>query len=247
MEEPATSEARRGDGSNIPVFVAERRQARVLALRDRLESLLPTSGSVVVEFGCGHGHWLTAYAEAHPHVCCVGLDLLSARVRKAEAKGAKRDLPRLRFLKAEATEFLEAWPTNRRIDAVFMLFPDPWPKKRHHKNRMVQAAFLDRLAAVVRGGGRFHFRTDDAAYFEWTEALLAEHPAWALDGDLPWPWETPTLFQNFMASWSSLIAVRGEAAGERSEEPQHEGELGGEGGEKGQPGEPEDGVEGHRA
>jgi len=209
----------------IPAFVEERRQARIAELRAEILERLPPKGPLVVEFGCGHGHWLNAYAEAHPGHYCLGLDLISLRVRKSLAKRDKRGLGNLHFLKAEAMEFLAAWPRERSIDAVFMLFPDPWPKKRHHKNRMIQPAFLDAVAERTASGGRFHFRTDDADYFAWTEEHFAAHPSWHIDPSLPWPWETPTLFQNFMESWSSLIATR-------SPHPEEKGDLGGDSGEQ---------------
>lgn len=193
----------------IPDWVLENRRKRIESIRAAVvEAISARSGSVLVEFGCGHGHWLTDYAVAHPNTICLGLDILSARVRKANAKRDRRGLAHLRFLKAEASEFLEAWPPEYRMDAVFMLFPDPWPKKRHHKNRMIQTAFLDQVANRMPSGGRFHFRTDDESYFQWAREHFEMHPEWSVSSDLPWPWEAPTYFQSMMKSWSSLIAVR---------------------------------------
>ncbi|MFW6353110.1 MAG: tRNA (guanosine(46)-N7)-methyltransferase TrmB [Verrucomicrobiota bacterium] len=191
-----------------PPRILAARATRVGGLRETLAACLEGGGAVTLEFGCGHGHWLTGYAEAHPTRRCIGVDLISARIRKARAKRDRRGLRGLHFLKAEATELLEAWPTASPIDEVFMLFPDPWPKKRHFKHRMIQPALLSAVAALCRPGARFHFRTDDKSYFEWTEEHFAAHSDWTIEKSADWPWEHATIFQAMMDSWESLIARR---------------------------------------
>lgn len=208
IESPCKEDEAQTVPSAIPAFVLEKKNARLAAIRERLDPILTNSSSVLVEFGCGHGHWLTDYASAHPDELCLGLDLISARVRKSNAKRARHELDHLLFLKAEANEFLSVWPDARPIHQAFMLFPDPWPKKRHHKNRMIQTAFLDRLVALMPPGARFHFRTDDLEYFEWATEHFEVHLGWQIDPTLPWPWERPTIFQMKMKDWRSLIAVR---------------------------------------
>lgn len=169
---------------------------------------LPAGEPVVLELGCGHGHFLTAYAEQHPELCCVGLDLISRRIEKATAKATKRGLTRLTFLKAEAGEFLTAIKGHTLADQIFMLFPDPWPKKRHFKNRMVQADFLTELAEVTTSEARFHYRTDHDGYYFWTADHLWQHPQWEIQADATWPLECETVFQSRMTSYRSLVAAR---------------------------------------
>jgi tRNA (guanine-N7-)-methyltransferase len=194
------------ESGGVPAEIIAAQVQRVAALRAELNDFLPVDKPLVLELGCGHGHWLTSYAEAFPGQACLGVDLISARIRKALQKRDRLGLDHLTFIKAEATELLRAWPADRRLESVFMLFPDPWPKKRHFKNRMIQPAFLAKLATLVEPQGHFHFRTDHADYFEWTREHLAEHPDWELVEDLKWPWEAPSYFQNMMDSWQSLIA-----------------------------------------
>lgn len=182
---------------------------RTAALRASIEAAFPPGAPIALELGCGHGHWLTAFAEAHPDRAFLGLDLISHRIRRALAKKEKRGLDRLHFLKGEARELLTAWPADRVLADVFMLFPDPWPKARHHKHRMVQTALLDRLAELMPTGGRFCFRTDHPEYFEWTRQLVEAHPEWRIASSDAWPWETETVFQRLMDSWQSLVATRG--------------------------------------
>lgn len=162
----------------------------------------------VLEIGCGHGHFLTAYAEANPAQTCVGIDLVTKRIEKGKAKAEKRGLGQLHFLKAELGEFLEALPDGVQFERVFMLFPDPWPKKRHHKNRMLQPAFLNRLAQITTHNADFCFRTDHEGLFEWAVEHLEQSEAWRINADAHWPLEERSYFQDLMDSWQSLVAVK---------------------------------------
>lgn len=187
----------------------ERRTARVEALRCELEALCAVHGcELTLEVGCGHGHFLTAYAQAMPVRFCIGIDLRSHRIRLANAKAKKRGLAQLCFLKAEASEFMEALPPQIVLERIFVLFPDPWPKKRHIKNRMLQPAFVAGLAQRAAPGAHLYFRTDVPANFEWSAAQIEACPGWRIDAQAPWPLETESYFQGLARSWQSLIAVR---------------------------------------
>jgi tRNA (guanine-N7-)-methyltransferase len=186
----------------------DRQRRRKEALRRACAEALPAEGAIVFEPGCGHGHWLTAYAADHPDKTCVGIDLVSLRIRRALTKAAKRELPGLHFFKAELGEFLDVLPVGLRFELIVFLFPDPWPKKRHHRRRMIQTASLSRLAERTVPGSRLCFRTDDHGYFEWALEHLEAHPGWEIDPAAPWPHETGTYFQNFMDRYDSLVARR---------------------------------------
>lgn len=188
----------------------EQRGRRVEALREQILAFLPQPQPFIFEIGCGHGHYLTSYGEAHRDLPCIGIDLVTKRVEKGNAKAEKRGLAHVRFIKAELTEFLDAIPEGYTFARVFMLFPDPWPKKRHHKNRMVQTALLSTLAGRMAAGAEFCFRTDHEEYFQWTTEHLEAHPQWRLNPQAPWPFEERSFFQDLMESWNSLIATRTE-------------------------------------
>jgi len=167
--------------------------------------------SILFEAGCGHGHWLSDYAEAHPQTVCVGIDLISWRVRKGREKKAKRGLKNLFFYKAELNEFLEVLPSDMRFERTVLLFPDPWPKARHHRRRMVQTSLLDILAQRTDRGGEFCFRSDDRPYFDWTVEHLESHTEWAIEGPeggTGWPYESETYFQSLMDTYHSVVAQR---------------------------------------
>lgn len=163
---------------------------------------------ILFEAGCGHGHWLTDFAAANPDTICVGIDLITWRIRKGNDKKAKRGLKNLHFYKAELGEFLEALPETIRFERTVLLFPDPWPKARHHRRRMVQPAFLDEVARRTDPGGEFCFRSDDRPYFDWTVEHLEAHSEWAMDASAEWPYESETYFQSLMDEYFSVVAKR---------------------------------------
>ena len=185
-----------------------RRAANVDRLAATLATALAGRTDITFELGCGHGHWLAAYAAAHPQEFCVGIDLITHRVERSVRKQTLGKLDNVIFLKAEATEFLEALPAAVVLRKIFILYPDPWPKKKHHKHRFIQTASLDLLAQRAVAGAHLHFRTDDADYFEWTRTLLAEHAAWNLQTETTWPFEQTTFFEERMTAKRDLDAER---------------------------------------
>ncbi len=185
-----------------------RRADRVRLLAGTLGTVLEGKPRFTFELGCGHGHWLAAYAAAHPDETCVGIDLISGRVEKALRKKEKAALANLSFLKAEAGEFLDALPAGSAIGATFILYPDPWPKKKHHKNRFVQPESLSALADRSAPEARLHFRTDDEDYHGWTCAAIGGHPRWEILPDEPWPFEQVTFFEQRMRTRRDVIARR---------------------------------------
>jgi tRNA (guanine-N7-)-methyltransferase len=155
--------------------------------------------------GCGHGHFLTAYAAAHSEKTCIGVDLVGERVARALRKRDRAGLTNLHFVQVEARLFLETLPARPCISEVFILFSDPWPKSRHHKHRIVQPSFLDALVTRARADCRLYFRTDHRPYFEAARRTIETSARWELAEDR-WPFEFETVFQRRAASHDSLVA-----------------------------------------
>ena len=187
-----------------------RREANVARLRATLATALAGRTGITFELGCGHGHWLAAYAAAHPGEFCVGIDLITHRVERSVRKQTLGKLDNVIFLKAEATEFLEALPTQVSLAKIFILYPDPWPKKKHHKNRFISPENLALLASRATPGTRLHFRTDNADYFGWTQEHLAAHKGWAIEPEVVWPFEQKTFFEERMKDRRDVFARRAE-------------------------------------
>jgi tRNA (guanine-N7-)-methyltransferase len=189
-----------------PAHIA-RVHARLAALRETLRVVIPQDvNRIVWEVGSGHGHLLTRYAGMSSDRFFVGIDILNDRLRKAERKQTAAGVTNLRFIKAEAGEFLACLPARILISEVLILFPDPWPKKRHHKNRLIQAEFLGELACRMASGGRLYFRTDHTPYLDWARERISAHPGWVLVPDAPWVLEEKTVFQARAPAYGSLVA-----------------------------------------
>lgn len=185
----------------------EERTERIGQLREWVGEVFPEGVCEVLEMGCGHGHFLSAYAQAHPGARCLGVDLSGARIRRAERKAQRAGLDGLHFIRAEVGELMEALPERVRFGAFFMLFPDPWPKRRHHRNRMIQEALLGQLASHALPGAYFYFRSDQEDYLEWTRGHIEAHPDWMLDAGMAWPFECESVFQQLTGNaYGSLVA-----------------------------------------
>lgn len=184
-------------------LIAERRRI----LTDQLAGILPGPRQFTWELGSGHGHFLTAYAQAHPQELCIGVDIIGERVERALRKRDRAKLGNLAFFHTEGRLFLETLPDHARARRVFILFPDPWPKARHHKHRIIQPRFLDQLATRSTEDCRLYFRTDFEAYYDEARATIACHRDWEVI-DALWPFEFVSVFQSRAAGHRSLIARR---------------------------------------
>lgn len=190
-----------------PEFIEHVTQRRA-ALRTELAALVPAAAAIVLEIGSAHGHFLVRYAGEHPQKFCLGVDLRGERVERAKRKASRAQLGHCHFIRAEARELIDCLPAGVTFAEIWVLFPDPWPKKRHHKNRLLQPAFFDFLAARTGPGARLYFRTDYAEYFHEVAAFLPALKTWQPDPTAPWAMEHETVFQARAPSFQSLVAVR---------------------------------------
>lgn len=137
---------------------------------------------VWLEIGFGGGEHLLWQAEHHPDIGFIGAEPYEGGVAKLLSKlaaclhpslEAAIPRPNLRLYQGDARDIIEALP-DACLGRVFLLFPDPWPKKRHHKRRFIQMESLHALARVMKHGADLRFASDDADYVAWTlERFLA--------------------------------------------------------------------------
>lgn len=118
-----------------------------------------------VEIGCNTGHVTRAWAEAHPNRLHIGIDWKFKIIHRGAEKTAAKGLKNLIFLRANV-ERLRYMFGEGEIDALYLFFPDPWPKKAQWKNRFLKASTLRDAARVVKPGGLFFIKTDHDGYFE---------------------------------------------------------------------------------
>lgn len=129
-----------------------------------------------LEIGFGAGEHLVAQAQAHPAVGFIGVEIFETGVAKLVAAVAAAKLGNIRILIDDARLLLAALP-DRVLDRVFILFPDPWPKKRHQKRRIVAPPTLAALARTMRPGAELRLATDDPDYLRAMLAAATETPA----------------------------------------------------------------------
>jgi tRNA (guanine-N7-)-methyltransferase len=138
-------------------------------------SLFGRVAPLAVEIGFGTGAHLEAAAAARPEVDFLGIEVHRPGVGRLLQDLAGAGRLNVRVICADAVEVLRHGLPAASVDEVFILFPDPWPKKRHHKRRLIQADFAALLARVLRSGGRLRLATDWADYArQMLEVLDAE-------------------------------------------------------------------------
>jgi tRNA (guanine-N7-)-methyltransferase len=145
---------------------------------------------VWLEVGFGGGEHLLWQAQHHPDICVIGAEPYEAGVAKLLSKldGESESVTaRIRIHEGDAREIIAALP-DASLGGVFILFPDPWPKTRHHKRRFVQMGMLDALARAMKPDAELRFASDDAGYLAWALERLTAHPAfcWTAKSVLDW-------------------------------------------------------------
>ncbi len=135
-------------------------------------------GPMTLEIGFGMGGSLAAMAAAEPERRFLGVEVHTPGVGALMAALEEQGLTNVRVLEGDVVPALERLFQPGSLDRVQIFFPDPWPKKRHHKRRLIQPPFLERLAALVRPGGHLWLATDWAPYAEAMVEALGEVPAW---------------------------------------------------------------------
>lgn len=137
---------------------------------------------MVLEIGFGRGEFLLELAAGAPDVAHVGVEISWKRVLKLARRLARSELVNVRLVHGTGQELVAAI-APASLEAVWINFPDPWPKKRHHRRRLVQRPLVAALAERLVPGGLLHVATDDVRYAEHIDAVLAQEPrlenAWA--------------------------------------------------------------------
>ncbi|MFN4024599.1 MAG: tRNA (guanosine(46)-N7)-methyltransferase TrmB [Hyphomonas sp.] len=155
------------------VLIAERLEAARIPEGEGpvdLEALFPGKTAIWLEIGFGGAEHMIAQAGRHPDVGFLGCEPFLEGVAKALAGMEDTGVSNVRLWPDDARYLIERLP-DASLDRVFILFPDPWPKRRQHKRRLVQPAFLDLLKPKLKSGAGVRFATDVKSYAD--EALLA--------------------------------------------------------------------------
>jgi tRNA (guanine-N7-)-methyltransferase len=161
---------------------------------------------VRVEIGFGGGEHLIAEAQAHPRTGFIGCEAFVNGMAKALAAIRDLGLRNIRLHFEDASALID-WLPAGGIARVDLIYPDPWPKRRHWKRRIVQDASLARIARILRPGGELRFVTDIADYAAWTLARVARSPDFTWTAECADDWRRP---------WPGFSGTRYEAKAKRA-------------------------------
>lgn len=127
---------------------------------------------LIVEMGCGNGHFLTSKAIENKDLNYIGIDLKRNRMNRCREKQVKHNIENIAWICGEALQSLKTLFKNNSIKEVYMPFPDPWPKRRHHKHRMFNNDLVKLLRLKLKKKGKFIFITDYKEYFQANIKLI---------------------------------------------------------------------------
>jgi tRNA (guanine-N7-)-methyltransferase len=153
-------------------------------------SLFPAGQNVVLEIGYGGGEHLARQAAAHPDTGFIGCEVFSGGIAKMLEAIDAAGLRNVRLFTDDALKLLVKLP-DASLAGAYLLYPDPWPKTRHHKRRFVSPTTLGELARVLRPGAVFRFATDIEDYANWTLAHIVRTPAFRFAPARPGQWHEP--------------------------------------------------------
>lgn len=140
-----------------------------------------------LEVGFGGAEHLLWQAEHHPDVYLVGAEPFLNGVAKAVRGAAEGELKNLSLHHGDVRDVMAALP-DASLDRVFVLFPDPWPKSRHHKRRLLRSKFIAEIHRLLKPGGEFRFGSDIIHYVDWTLTRLKRHGGFEFTPDQQSDW-----------------------------------------------------------
>jgi len=137
-----------------------------------LNKVFERSGPIEIDLGCGKGRFLLARAAKYPDINFLGIDRMLRRIRKIDNKAQRRKLTNIRLMRIEGYYAVSYLIPADSIQTYYILFPDPWPKKKHHAHRLFNPQFVDALHRTLKIGGIVHIATDHLPYFDEIAAIM---------------------------------------------------------------------------
>jgi len=150
-----------------------------------------TGAKTIVEIGSGTGTSTAAMAPLEADTNIIAVELYKPGLAKLMGSVVRGDIDNIRMVRGDGIEVLNRMFADESLDGVRIFFPDPWPKARHNKRRIIQSGPLNLIARKLKPGGVLHVATDHADYAEWINELVEVEPLLEYKG---WPWpECPQL------------------------------------------------------
>jgi tRNA (guanine-N7-)-methyltransferase len=157
--------------------------------KDARAQFPPEIKALWLEVGFGAGEHLHRLAGDHPDIGMIGAEPYEMGVAKLLSKLAQEARANIRIYEGDGRDIIAALPDGS-LDRFFLLFPDPWPKTRHHKRRFLQMETLDQLSRVLKSGAELRFATDDKSYLPYALERLTAHPDFEWTARGPKDWKT---------------------------------------------------------
>ena len=139
----------------------------------KLAELFPKPQPLEVELGCGDASFLVEFARRNPERNFIGVERLLGRIQKLDRKGRRAGLANLRGVRIESSYFLQFLLPPHSAAVLHVYFPDPWPKTKHRRHRLINENFPALARAALAPGGLVYLRTDDADYFQQMTEVFA--------------------------------------------------------------------------
>jgi tRNA (guanine-N7-)-methyltransferase len=177
-------------------------QLRTILEPLKLAELFPQSQPLEVELGCGDASFLVEYARQNPQKNFIGVERLLGRIQKLDRKGRRTGLVNTRGVRIESAYFLQYLLPPHSAGALHIYFPDPWPKKKHRRHRLINPDFPALARAALSPGGTVFLRTDDADYFQQMNEVFAAAKAFV-------PVETPAVLAEIVTDFERDFNAQG--------------------------------------
>jgi tRNA (guanine-N7-)-methyltransferase len=182
MKSDADIMAEQTSGSSTQFAAAFPKQRPILfrpaSYLERIDvaGLFPVVQPLEIELGAGDGSFILAWATLNSDKNFIAVERLLGRLRKIEKRGSRGGLQNLRGLRIEISYFVGWLVPPRSVSAFHIYFPDPWPKKKHRRHRLIQAPFVEAMSRALAPGGVVYLRTDDMDYFQQMLEVFAANP-----------------------------------------------------------------------
>jgi tRNA (guanine-N7-)-methyltransferase len=175
-----------------------------------LSAIYGRNRALVVDLGCGDGAFLANLAAENPDKNFLGIERLLGRVRTACRKIERTGLTNARIMRFEISYAVERLLPVSSVAAFYVLFPDPWPKRRHAPRRLITETFLLSLHRALRPDGTVRIATDESEYFRQITRLVAQSPHFSVVDDAPFPAMTSQFEKRFMQAGMAIhrLALR---------------------------------------
>jgi tRNA (guanine-N7-)-methyltransferase len=141
-----------------------------------LKAIFPRSEKVIMEIGFGMGEATAIIAKNHPNNGYIAVDVHPPGIGKLLARIVENELTNLKIIEDDVHVVLQHMIVDESLDGIHLYFPDPWPKKRHNKRRIINKEFLELIHLKIKDGGFFHIATDWVPYAEYIQEVFAASP-----------------------------------------------------------------------